>query len=322
MKFFRITVILLGITFIMRSCDQKRENRWDIVLKNEIPKVKMIDISEKLYDKNIDLKKFRKEFPWYGGSDEFLLREKDAREIEIYKEAISKINISSLNQELGRLFAHIDYYFPKFRPPEVCLYSSALQDILSPVTYDMEQNMVFIDISAFMGEGNENYKSIDLYLRRTMNDKNIIPKVSMAFAESIVAVDRNRQKFLDLLVYEGKIMMLQDAFLPDTPNDLKINYTARQHEWAETYESDIWNFFVENNLLFSDDEKLSERFIAPGPFSKFYTETDRESSPQIGVFMGWKICQAYFEQNSGTKLTEFLKLDTETIFNRSLYKGR
>lgn len=321
MSFFRICIFLLII--ILQSCNKKTENIWNIK-PNNTPNVEIVNISKKMYNKNIDLEVFKKEFPWFQGSvsdEEFLKRRTDKEEIAIYQNAEKLIDIPKLEKELGRLFAHIQYYFPKFRTPKVYIYSSGLQSVLAPIIYS-EEDFLFIDISAFMGEKSSYYEGLDEYIRKTMNPKNIVPKVSMAIAESIVMIDKNQYKFIDLLIYEGKIMTLQDAFLPNTPDHLKINYTPEQYDWAINYQSDIWNYFVENNLLFSDDERLAERFITPAPFSKFYTEIDNESSPQIGIFTGWQICRHFFTKNDKTQLAEFLILDSETIFNKSEYKGK
>jgi uncharacterized protein YjaZ len=124
------------------------------------------------------------------------------------------------------------------------------------------------------------------------------------------------------MVYQGKVMILQDAFLPTTPNYLKINYTQQQYQWAEANEANIWNYFVENNTIFGEDHRLEERFIAPGPFSKFYTEIDNKSSPQVGIFIGWQICKKYFLKNPTTKLNDFLTTDATTILNQSEYKPK
>lgn len=321
MSFFRICIFLLII--ILQSCNKKTENIWNIK-PNNTPNVEIVDISKKMYNKNVDLEVFKKEFPWFQGSvsdEEFLKRRTDKEEIAIYQNAEKLIDIPKLEKELGSLFAYIQYYFPKFRTPKVYIYSSGLQSVLAPIIYS-EDDFLFIDISAFMGEKSSYYEGLDEYIRKTMNPKNIVPKVSMAIAESIVMIDKNQYKFIDLLIYEGKIMTLQDAFLPNTPDHLKINYTPEQYGWAINYQSDIWNYFVENNLLFSDDERLAERFIAPAPFSKFYTEIDNESSPQIGIFTGWQICRHFFTKNDKTQLAEFLILDSETIFNKSEYKGK
>lgn len=141
-------------------------------------------------------------------------------------------------------------------------------------------------------------------------------------AENFVEANTDHQKFIDELIYNGKIMTLQDAFLPDFPDYLKMNYTQKQYDWAKENEVNIWNFFVENNLVFSDDIRLNERFIKPGPFSKFYTEIDNESSPQVGIFEGWQICRKFFQEKPEIKLLDFLKLNAQEIFNQSKYKPK
>lgn len=321
MKFFRFYILLLIIFSLVQSCNSEEKNIWDKEIKNEVQKVEILDISAKLYDKNINVKQFREEFPFFEGDDAFLLQEKPQKEIEIYREAISKMNKVQLEKDLSELFSRIKDYFPKFIVPKVVLYSSGLQYEIEPITYEEKNNLLYIDIVAFMGENNKNYDGIDKYMQKSMNQENILPKISKVFAEHIVAMDRNKNKFIDRLIYEGKLMILQDAFIPKVPEYLKMNYTKEQYEWAITYEKDIWNYFIENNLLFSEDEQLYERFITVAPFSKFYTEIDRESSPQIGIFIGWQLCRIYFKNNPNINLLDFIKKDTEVIFNGSLYKG-
>src|SRR5690606_40710629 len=70
------------------------------------------------------------------------------------------------------------------------------------------------------------YKGIEEYFKVSMNAENIIPKTSEAIAISIVPFDKTSQKFLDQMVYNGKITTLQDAFLPHLPDYLKMNATA------------------------------------------------------------------------------------------------
>lgn len=321
MKFFRFYILLLIIFSLVQSCNSEEKNIWDKEIKNEVQKVEILDISAKLYDKNINVKQFREEFPFFEGDDAFLLQEKPQKEIEIYREAISKMNKVQLEKDLSELFSRIKDYFPKFIVPKVVLYSSGLQYEIEPITYEEKNNLLYIDIVAFMGENNKNYDGIDKYMQKSMNQENILPKISKVFAEYIVAMDRNKNKFIDRLIYEGKLMILQDAFIPKVQEYLKMNYTKEQYEWAITYEKDIWNYFIENNLLFSEDEQLYERFITVAPFSKFYTEIDRESSPQIGIFTGWQLCRSYFKNNPNINLLDFIKKDTEVIFNGSLYKG-
>jgi hypothetical protein len=124
------------------------------------------------------------------------------------------------------------------------------------------------------------------------------------------------------MVYQGKLMTLQDAFLPNTPEYLKMNYTEKQYQWSVSNEANIWNYFVENNIIFGEDHRLEERFILQGPFSKFYTEIDNKSSPQVGIFIGWQICKKYLQEKPETKLNDFLVMDATAIFNDSEFKPK
>lgn len=325
MKIFRFIALSSILILALDSCKKDPEKLWKVEIKETAEKVEITDISKEFYDAKIPLDQFKTRFPWFQGtvSDaDFEKRRADAEEIKIYKEAAGKIDQTKLQKELQGLFSHIRYYFPKFKNPKVYLFSSALQMAQDPIIYDADGNQLFIDITGFMGDGNANYKGLELYFQKSMNPQNIVPKVSQIFAENIVTESPDHQKFIDQVILNGKIMMLQDAFLPDTPDYLKMNYTQKQYEWAVANEANIWNYFVEGNLIFGDDPRLVERFITPGPFSKFYTEIDNVSSPQIGIFTGWQICKAYFKQKPETKLVDFLKLDATKIFNESGYKPK
>lgn len=325
MKIFRIIALSSGLVLSLNACKEESRDQWNVEIKNPAEKVAVTDISGKFYDQNIPIEQFKAEFPWFQGtvSDaDFGKRRNDNEEIKIYKEAIGKIDQKRLQTDLHDLFSHIKYYFPQFKSPKVYLFSSALQMVQDPIFYDAKGNLLFIDITGFMGDGNPNYKGLEMYFQKSMNPNNIVPKVAQIFAEGFVKESPDHQKFIDMMILNGKIMVLKDAFLPAYPEYLKMNYTRKQYEWAASNEANIWNYFVENNIIFGDDHRLEDRFIAPGPFSKFYTDIDNESSPQVGIFTGWQICKAYLNEKPDTKLQDFLKMDATIIFNKSGYKPK
>ncbi|SEG26537.1 hypothetical protein SAMN05421847_1827 [Halpernia humi] len=313
------------LIFVLNSCKKDSANKWDIKIENEFPNVKLTDISKEFYDSTVSLEEFKKQYPWFQGSvtdADYSARRADSAEIKIYKEAIAKIDQQKLKTELSSLFAHIQYYFPDFKTPQVYLFSSDLQMAQDPIFLEPKNNYLFIDITGFMGENNPNYKGMDLYIQKSMNPQNIIPKVSDIIANQLIRPDAKHQKFLDKIVFQGKILTLQDVFLPQEPDYLKLNYTQKQYEWCEANEENIWNFFVENNLVYSDDARLEERFMSKAPFSKFYTAIDNESSPQVGNFEGWQICRKFFKEKPNTTLQDFLKMDAQTIFNEAQYRPK
>ena len=326
MKFFRNTAFVCFFALSLLSCKKDNDKDWKIEVKSPAEKVSITDISKELYDPNVSAEAFKQKYPWFQGTtisdEEFAKRRVDPLEVKIYKEAISKVKIAQVEKDLGDLFEHIKHYFPKFQTPKVYVFSSAMQSSQDPIIYNDEQKLLFIDFSSFMGADNMMYQGMEKYLLKSMNPENIVPKVSRMFAENIAPYSTENMKFIDELVYEGKIMTLQDAFLPNTPDYLKMNYTKEQLDWALANEDSIWNYFVENNLVFSDDSRLVDRFITIGPFSKFYTEIDAKSSPQIGIFTGWRIARSFFKNKPETTLANFMQMKGQDIFNASQYKPK
>ncbi|MDO5616350.1 MAG: gliding motility protein GldB [Cruoricaptor ignavus] len=320
---FRIALCSIIALFLIFSCKKENKNIWETEIETAEKPVEITNISKEFYDENLPLQEFQQKYPWFQGTvsnEDFLKRKTDSSEIKIYQEAINQIDEAKLQKELTELFARVKHYFPNFVEPKVFLFSSALQMATDPIFLQPEDHFLFIDITGFMGENHKRYEGLEQYYQKSMNPRNIVPKVSEIIAENMVPVSGEHQKFIDHIIYYGKIMTLQDAFLPSFPENLKIGYTPQQYDWAKTNEANIWNYFVENDLLFSDDARLQERFIAPGPFSKFYTQIDNESSPQIAIFIGWQICKSFYVKHSKTPLQDFMKMSAEEIFNKAGYK--
>ena len=83
-----------------------------------------------------------------------------------------------------------------------------------------------------------------------------------------------RNTFLEELIYQGKKLYLKDLWVPSAEDYIKIGYTEEELQWAEANEFYIWQYFVENELLYSTEPKLLTRFINPGPFSRFNLELE------------------------------------------------
>lgn len=314
---------ILGFVLVL-SCSDKPKDIFKKPVK-ATEHVEIINISGEFFSDTISLDKFKSKYPWFQANipdKEYALRRKDSSEIEVYKEAMKGINQTELKEQLSEMFSRVKYYFPTFKTPKVYLYSSNLQSVLDPIFFRTEEGMLFVDVSAFMGEKNKHYEGLDFYLRKSMNPENLVPKISEIVAYTFVVPRPDENKFMDHILQSGKIKILQDAFLPNTPDYLKMDYTPEQQDWAEANEVNVWNYFVEHDMLFSDDSRLYSRFIDIAPFSKFYTEVDQKSSPRIGVFIGWKISKNFFNQKPDTKLSEFLIMNGTDIFNQSKYNPK
>lgn len=116
-------------------------------------------------------------------------------------------------------------------------------------------------------------------------------------------------------------LYLLDCFLPKASDNLKMGCTQEKIDWAIRNELSIWQYFIENELLYSNDASLNTRFIDFGPFSKFYLEADQDSPGSIGVWIGLEIVRSFMENNDVT-LQQLMAMDTEAIYKKSKYKPR
>lgn len=324
LKFLFVFLVLFG-------CNSKKEKDWNIDVSGIGVNVSVTDISKDFYNLDMPISEFRKKYSFYldkeTSDQKYEEQRRDTIERNVYLKIEKTLPQEKIKNQLADLFRHIKYYYPEFNPPKVFLYSSMFHDDekVNPITYVPEQNLLFIAADYFLGENDIHYKEfrIDPYLRKSMTPEYLVPKVSMEFAKVFLPKKTETQSFVSYMVYEGKLLIMQDAFLPQVADQYKIGYTKEQIAWAKDNEFQIWNYFVENQYVFSQDQQLGSRFLALAPFSKFYNNVDQKSPGQIGCWIGWQICRKYFEENPKTTLQDFVKMENgEEIFAKSKYKPK
>lgn len=323
MKSVNWVVVLVCI--VIFSCGKK--DRWEINLPEEKVELKFTDLSKEFFDQTVPLSEVQSKYPFFfdGSENEVWERQrKDTLEIGVYDSINKVFEKSEYKTEIQKLFAYYKYYYPKEMLPQVFTYSSGLQGIYDPVIYGRKEGMLFVALDGFLGSHSQWYQNEHVfpYLAKNMTPKNLAPMIVQAIGIEIIPFNPRKQSFVDIMVDEGKKLILSDALLPETSDELKIGFTQDELNWAKANEGDIWNYFVEQNMIFETDNSLKERFIKEAPFSKFLNEIETESPGRIGVWMGWQICRKYMDEHAKMSLQEFLDMDTQLIFKESKYKPK
>lgn len=228
-------------------------------------------------------------------------------------------DLSEQSSELTTAFRYLKYYFPERSTPEVYTYISGL-DIDSPVRYS-EQGLV-IGLDLFLGNTEPIYarSGIPLYKIANMTSEQLIPNCMAEIGRSLVNVDEQKQRLLDIMVAEGKILYFKELTLPGIADNIKIGYTSAQNEWCKANEARIWAFLVENNLLFTTDPEAVGKLLTDGPFTSGF---GKESPGRIGAWVGWQIVRKYMQRNSDLAPAEMMKeTDSQKILEGSRYKPR
>ena len=218
---------------------------------------------------------------------------------------------------IADIYKHVKYYFPKFRVPKIITLFSDWNYLKKSVYVDSLQ---LLSLDNFLGTGNRIYKGIPQYIKQNMNPENLPVAIAESIVETQVAPPESKV-FLAKMINYGKKLYLMDAYMPDTPDSSKIGYSSKKMQWAVDNEEGVWQYFIDEELLYSNDQKLDLRFLNLAPYSKFYTEQDMQSPGYIGRYIGWQIVRSFMKKNK-VSLQKMIRMPEEEIFKKSKYKPR
>ncbi len=310
----------IALTIALISCDNKSKVEKSV---EAIPLEIKVERFDKLFFETPpqDLNKLKKEFPYFfpSGNDDsvWINKMKNPLWRELYTEVQKKYsNFEPVQKELETLLKRIKYYFPQTKTPKVITVISEM-DYNNKVIY--ADSLVIISLELYLGKDHKFYQFPN-YLKQNFEQKQILPDVVSSFsAQKIPPVSDNN--LLGQMIYFGKQLVLKDLLLPDYSDADKMGYMPDQVKWCQENESYMWRYFIENELLYSNDQKLNNRFINPAPFSKFYLEIDNESPGSVGSWIGWQIVRSFMKNNE-VSLEELLKMNAKEIFEKSKYKPK
>lgn len=317
MKIYRF-VVVLGLFFL--SCDQKTKVEKAV---EEIP----VDIKVERFDKAFfeskpeDLAKLKREYPFFfpAGNDDsvWLKRMQDPLWREVYTEVQKKYsNFEPVREKFNALFQHVKYYFPKTKTPKVITVIGEM-DYNSKAIY--ADSLVIVALELYLGKNHKFYEFPN-YLKENFEENQIMPDVVSSFTYRNIPASADKD-LLAKMIFDGKQLYAKDLLLPEYSDAEKIGYKPEQIKWCEENEAYMWRFFIESEMLYSQDPKLTTRFMTPAPFSKFYLEIDNDSPGRVGAWIGWQIVRSYMKNNNVT-LPELLKTNSKEIFEKSKYKPK
>ena len=321
-KFNMKVAFLFLITLITISCKKDGQLETDIANMNTDIKVERFDrfVAEASLK---DFNKLKQAYPFMFSEKDndstWMETKSDTLQLQLFDEvnkAFGYFNETEI--EIESLFNHIKYYFPEFNPPRVITTTSYV-DFRNRVF--VSDTILVLALDSYLGSDHEFYVNIQKFITSNLKKEQIVVDLAGEYAEKYIYQKQNKT-LLDEMIYYGKQLYFKDVVIPFKTEAERIGYSQEQLDWAIANESLIWRYFVERELLFSTDSKLSDRFINPAPFSKFYLEDiDTDSPGRLGQYIGWQIVRAYMKQND-VKLKDRLITSTEDVFNNSKFKPR
>jgi gliding motility-associated lipoprotein GldB len=294
-------------------------------------KILMIPLEIKIdrFDKNFHLSKaenipaLKKTYPYLFpnkfSDSVWIKRQKDSLQLLLLENVEEKFSsMVPIEENLEYVFKHLKYYFPKTKIPHVI-------GLINNVDYQSKtiyaDSLLLISLDTYLGADHYLYEGIPKYIRQEMDIKYLSSHVVSKFAANKIPPTKDRS-LLSQMIYYGKQIYLKEWILPQSSDAEKMGYTDRQIQWVIDNEVYMWQYFVEKQLLYNTDPSVSQRFLEPAPFSKFYLEIDNESPGRVGAWIGWQIVKSYMKRYPNTEISTLLNLPAQTLFSKSNYKPK
>ena len=223
--------------------------------------------------------------------------------------------LSELEGQFSDLFRHYRYYFPGKPLPGIYTMMSGFNYAIASA-----DSSFAIGLEMYLGKNCRFYDMLRVpdYKRSAMQKEFIPADLVRAWMTKVFPNQNHSGTLLSTMIYQGKLLYLADALLPQTPDTLKIGFSSVQMKWCEEHEKDMWGHLIQNKFLYSNDVSIVTKFTGEGPFTAGFV---KESPARTGVWLGWKIVRAYMRAYPKTTLEELMAMeDPQIILSKSGYK--
>lgn len=123
---------------------------------------------------------------------------------------------------------------------------------------------------------------------------------------------------LDNMIYEGKKLFFTQTMFPHKQEQEIIGYSTEKYKWIQQYQSQVWQYLIEKEMLFSKDDETIRRLVDETPFTRDF---GNKSPGRLGAYIGWQIVKNYMKNNPNTTLEDLMNnTDAQKILKESYYK--
>jgi hypothetical protein len=218
--------------------------------------------------------------------------------------------------ELETAFRYYKYYFPDKNIPEVI----TLINGPGPAAFTYGDSLLCIALDCYMGENFSYYQYLQIpnYALRRFRPEYIVSNCMEVWANHEFGADDAGKKFLDAMIYRGKVLYLKSQLLPDTPDSIITGLREKDLKWCLDNEPEIWKFFIEHDLLYSVDPLAYSKYLTDGPGT---SGMPSDAPGNVGSWVGWRIVSRFVERNPDITLEQLMKEpNAQIILTKSKYK--
>jgi hypothetical protein len=333
---FLVFILLLLITTMMTSC---RKNHYRVNTSSIKADIKIKRLEKDLFTLNPDqvipmVPSLKKNYAGFlqlfslvintgdindTSFGDLLLRFcSDKQNNDVFALTMKKFpDIKVIEDGLQVAFSHYLYYFPGRSVPGVFTCITGFNN--SIITGD---SLLGIGLDRYLGADCEYYPRLNIYkyIASRMTPENIVPDCMYGWGASewdFSALKYSADNVLTEIIHEGKLKYFEKCMLPETSDEIIFGFTPDQMKFCRNNESQMWQYLIENNLLFNSDQLTIRKLTGEAPFTGYFT---KESPGRAAVWVGFRIVESFMMKNQGTKIEEMIKnTDIQGILEKAKY---
>lgn len=216
-------------------------------------------------------------------------------------------DVNKIKEQLQEAFRHYIYYFPGRRVPSVYTCITGFNNSII-----IGDTVLGIGMDRYLGADCEYYPRLEIYkyIAARMTPENIVPDCIFGWGATewdFSALKYPADNVMTEMIHNGKLKYFEKCMLPETSDELIFGFTSDQIKFCRNNESQMWEYLIENNLLFNSDQFTIRKLTGEAPFTSYFT---KESPGRAAVWLGFRIVESYMMRNPGVKLEDLMK-DTE-----------
>lgn len=227
-------------------------------------------------------------------------------------------NTDHIEADLTKGFQFLQHYYPKYQLPKIVYFVSGLANwgVVS------SEGVLGIGLDMFLGAQYPFYASVGQpdYMYINFRHESIAPSVFSTIYNDFHPFEDEEKTLLEMMIQKGKQQYFVEKMLPETPLEDRIGYTPAQLTWCGKNEAMIYNFFLNNQLMFEKNWSKMRRFVVYGPNTQGMPS---ESPGNIGTWLGLQIVKAFVKENPALSLEQiFAEKDAEQFLRKAKYKPK
>ena len=231
---------------------------------------------------------------------------------------------NQLEIDLQAAFQEIHNQFPQTKVPKIRTVFSGFGGIGSEFAVQhlyVTDSLIVVGLDFFMGKkGKYSPPNVYEYQLRRLEPKALVGQIVLQYSAFFNQQDSEDHTLLSDMIWYGKGFVFTKKILPSLPDSLLFGYTGKELAETEAFQSEVWEHFIDNSLLFKKEEYIKAKYIGERPKTP---EIGPACPGSIGRWLGWRMVDLYSKKDSQISLPKLMaNKEANKIFLASGYRGK